>query len=507
MDYSEDNISLSNYLDSIDLNEDLKGFYDIINDENKKSDLEEKMKLDTLRNLNHKDYYSIDISKMEDLPSDFSSIVEEIKSIYYTLESDKLLIEDESSANESRKKLNDALRYCKRLDAMVKNALKELEEENDKKQSRLSIAFIKNLDCDFRTKSRILALYNDLVLYNAEITKDNYENLKREIIRKKYIHQIYMMLNIEEAIKVNDVNKERLDDLNDRIKEIRDTIEDKILYLQDLISKNSKYTEEFNEFINFYYKIANYDTMNYENARQTYEILSDNAKFIDKLKTYETLFIEEFETNQRANEFVYEKVGIKNIKTSLDYISANYMDVLPSDDKKEIENIYSELNSEYDIDDVYKRLLRIVKRIWSNSITDIYSYNPTKDFCFICSNNQFIDPKYQCILITNKELEKVDDFSDYQIGFICDYKDNIMYITENEDIMTVEHEDMSNLKTPIQLEQEFINFKVCNRIALNGFLTKLTAVYFIDDGDSIKYEKAVELSNMYSLPLIILNKK
>ena len=125
----------------------------------------------------------------------------------------------------------------------------------------------------------------------------------------------------------------------------------------------------------------------------------------------------------------------------------------------------------------------------------------------MCSNNQFMDPRYETILITKRELERVNDYSDYQIGFICRYDDNILYITENEDIMSVEnYDDLSRLKTPLQLEQEFLNFKISNRIALNGFTTKLEAVYIINDGDINKYNKAKELSNMYGLPLIELKK-
>ena len=148
----------------------------------------------------------------------------------------------------------------------------------------------------------------------------------------------------------------------------------------------------------------------------------------------------------------------------------------------------------------------VVRRIWKNTITDVHTFNNDEDYYFICSNNQFIDEKYQTILITKKEVNRVEDYGDYQIGFICDYNDNIMYITENDDIMTVDYNDMSNLKTPVQLEQEFINFKVSNRIALNGFKTKISAVYYINDGNMDKYRKAVELSNMYKLPLIELKK-
>ena len=72
--------------------------------------------------------------------------------------------------------------------------------------------------------------------------------------------------------------------------------------------------------------------------------------------------------------------------------------------------------------------------------------------------------------------------------------------------MTVDNDDMSNLKTPIQLEQEFVNFKICNRIAMDGYRTKIEAVYFINDGNRDKYMKALELANMYKLPLIELKK-
>ena len=139
-------------------------------------------------------------------------------------------------------------------------------------------------------------------------------------------------------------------------------------------------------------------------------------------------------------------------------------------------------------------------------MTDVFSYDPGNDFCFICTNNQFIDEKYQAILITKQMLERVENYSDYQIGFICNFNDNILYVTESEDIMLADNNDMSNLKTPKQIEQEFLNFKIRNRIALNGYITSISAVYFINDGDYIKYRKAVELANQYKLPLLILKK-
>ena len=68
-------------------------------------------------------------------------------------------------------------------------------------------------------------------------------------------------------------------------------------------------------------------------------------------------------------------------------------------------------------------------------MTDVFSYDQRNDFCFICTNNQFIDEKYQAILITKQMLERVENYSDYQIGFICNFNDNILYVTENDDII------------------------------------------------------------------------
>ena len=160
----------------------------------------------------------------------------------------------------------------------------------------------------------------------------------------------------------------------------------------------------------------------------------------------------------------------------------------------------------YDAKNANKALKIIVDDIWRNTITDVSKFDITKDYCFLCTNNPFIDEKYQAILITNKEIQKVTNYEDYQIGFICGYDSNVLYVTENDDIMSVQYDDMSYLKTPKQIEDEFINFKVCNRIALNGFKTVLQAVYIIDDDDEVKLKKAIDLSESYELPLIKIRK-
>ena len=276
--------------------------------------------------------------------------------------------------------------------------------------------------------------------------------------------------------------------------------------MEDLIPENSKYISNFEDFKNFYNDIIAYDDTDYSSARKVLDIL-DGDNIESRIKYFEEIFINEINEREKEEKFIYEKVGIKNIKSSLTYIKNNYEEKLSEENKNIINYIYDKLSGDsYDINDLNKTVKLIVRAIWSDQITDIHSFNPNEDYYFICSNNQFIDPKYQTILITKKELERVDDYEDYQIGFICGYNDNILYITENDDIMTVDEDDMSNLKTPKQLEQEFINFKVCNRIALNGYITKIEAVYLINDGNIDKYLNALKLANTYKLPLIELKK-
>ena len=112
----------------------------------------------------------------------------------------------------------------------------------------------------------------------------------------------------------------------------------------------------------------------------------------------------------------------------------------------------------------------------------------------------------ETILLTKNILDRMDTYNDYQIGYVCNYSNNILYITENDDIMSVNFDDLSKLKTPKQIEQEYINFNTVNKIVLDGFMTKIIGVYFIDDGDESKSKIANELSKNNNLPLIILKK-
>lgn len=501
------NALFDDYFDKMDLDADIKVLYDNFGNQEQLKKYEEKVYLNKLRSDNHKRYYDIDFVKLSDLPEDLNEIVEDIKKLCGFIDKPNLLNQELESCENTKKILDMIYIKLSDLDNGVDIELNKLLKSNDIKQSQLNIPYLKSLSVPDDLKTLVLEKYNELVLYNAVIVDEKYENLKRQVVRANYISEIYKILKIDEENKISLTKKEKLIELNRNIdKEIR-RYKIKIQYLEDLMIEKSKYSLEFIQFKRNYTNLFVYDDTNYESAKQKYDFLFNNAKFDTSVKSFENLFIQERENIFNEEHFVKEKVGIKNIKKTIDYIVNFYMDRIDDESKNIIAFIINKLNTnKYNIDDINKALAIIVKEIWSNTITDVYSYNPNEDYYFICSNNQFIDEKYQTILITRKEIEKVNNYEDYQIGFICGYNSNILYITENDDIMTVNYDDLSNLKTPKQLEEEFINFKVCNRIALNGFQTKIQAVYYIDDGNIEKYMKAVELSNLYKLPLIQIKK-
>lgn len=490
----------------IDLSKDLEEFYKFIGKEEMLDEHEKSVELSTLRNENHKRYYCIKIIEIEDLPESLNEYVYDIKKLYNTIESMHLLEENYEEAKNTKKLLDNIIIKKNQLDEIVLLESKRLTLENDNRQSKYNTDLIKHLTIDEKTKQKILEKYNDLVIFSSTIEINPYQILKTQIKRSNLIDDLEKLITKKEP-ENNLLIIDKLLFLNEQIDKEILYYKDKIIYLEDLIIENSKYKNEFENFKDYYNRLISYDDKDYYDTKRTYDILKDKVKFDMYINDFEDLFINERYSKIKEENFIYEKIGIENLKNSLDFISSNYIDKLNDSDKKKLNYIYDNLYTDkYNLKDIEIEIKDIVLNIWKTSITKVYNYNEKEDYMFLCSNNQFIDERYEAILITKKEIERVTDYSDYQIGFICEYNDNILYITENEDIMSVDYNDMSYLKTPIQIEQEFINFKVCNRIALNGYKTKITGVYFINDGTFGLYKKAQELADMYKLPLIELKK-
>ena len=490
------------YLDTINLDEDIDKLYELMNNDTLSKEHQNNIKLNKLRNDNHKRYYKINMIRLKNLPEEFKPIVDDITELYKKLVLKDILNDSEKGSIETKKILDEIYLKIKRVESMIKTTIKELDKYNDEKQSEFSIVDLKNLDVDEKSKKNALNLYNELVLYSADMKKDIYENLKYQIVRKNYIDDIIRIINKGKDTKQNIEKIDKTNELNKELNKVINETNDKVQYLSDLVPQDDNEQETLNSFLNFYNKILDYDDTNYDNVKQTLDILTDKDKFdiyINNLKQ-DINFKQELNNKESDSK----KVELLNIKNYLDYIESNYIDTLDKPRKLVVEDIYNKLkNKDIDTNVIIKNLSNITNYIWESTITGT---KQKENFYILCSNNQFVEPKTEAILLTSNILKHMDDYLDYQIGFICDYSKNILYITHSGDIMDAKIDNLSKLKTPKQIEQEYINLNIMSKISLDGYKTKIIGVYFIDDGDEVKYSKALELSNNYKLPLIILKK-
>ena len=416
---------LDNTFTSLDLNADIKEMYDSINNQKLQNDFEQQVELTHLRDENYRRYNEINIIKYRNLPSEFDDVKHEILNLYNYIDIKKILTDNYQDSKNNGIILSNIYVRIHRLDNMVISYLKELTIENDKKQEKFSRSYFNSLDISDKLKKELIEKYNDLVLHASSLSKDVYKELEIQYKRKEYINEILKLLNLGKEEKSKLLTQDRLQPINLVINMEIDKYKDKIQYLEDLMLENSIYIKEFDEFKTLFNKLIAYDDTNYENARQIFDILVNDQNLKNKISNFESLFISERENKLKEYDFIKEKVGIKNLINSLTYISVNYLEKLSIEDINTLKYIQNKIDSnEYDINELKGYLSPIVKKIWKEQITDIYNYNPAKDYYFICSNNQFIDEKYQTILISNKEIEKVNNYEDYQIGFICNYNDN-----------------------------------------------------------------------------------
>lgn len=495
------NILTSNaFFDALDLNEDMKKIYELIGDDKL---YEDNNKLAKLRSKNHRRYHAINILKYTDLPIEFNSIINSFLNVYNSIDKNKILVCDYSTSLKINELLDDLYSKIRKLDEVVKIYLQKITKENDKNQSKFSIEYFNGLDLDKNKKQLLIDKYNSLVIYTSYIREDIYDDLKSQVKRKQLIEEMNNIIsgnnNSKEVLLKNGLNE-----INSKINELIIKYKDKIQYLEDIIPNQSKYLNEFKNFKDYYNSIFAYDDENYDVSKKVYDLLVDETKFKQYVSNFEDLFIQEIYDREKVNidEPDLDKENLKNI---IEHIENTYKDKLDLENINIINYVLSKLNNkDYDIKDLNKAIKLVIRRIWENTITDVYSFNPNEDYHFICSNNQFIDIKYQTILITKDEVNRSNQYGDYQIGFICKYTDNILYTTDKEDIM--DDKDSEIIETPIDLENKFSDFSKCSRIALDGYKTKIDAVYFIDDGNKEKYMSALNLANTCKLPLLILKK-
>lgn len=490
------------YFENMDLSEDMEKIYSLVSDTEEYNEYEKEMNLSKLRIDNHKKYYRIKINLIEDLPDKYYRDVKNIKNIYSKINASKLLTANYEESEKMKYKISELDKAFNELKFKVELDLKQLLKINNNDQKPWGFDTFKNLIYVKDELKKVLNYYDTLLIVTSNVYDDVFSEYKNEIVRRKIIVKIKKILNDEaEKLKNNEKLKE-LKLLNIKIENKIFELNGKLDYLDKLAPEDSEYLPDYNKFKKLYKALIEYDNTSLKEAKEIYKTLCLQDKLDIFIKRFETFFLKEVEKIIKGKDYEKLEENLEKLKDVVKNIDA-YYNTLDKDDARYIRNLKRNIKDRIiNISEEKENLNKIIRKIWKNYLTDIYSFNSKKDYHFICSNNQFILPKYECILLTKEIIKKEKKYGEYQIGFICNNVDNIMYITEKKDVMEVGEEELDYLKLPNQVENNFNNLKESYKIALDGNKTVLTAVYFIDDGDINKLNIAIELANTYNIPLI-----
>ena len=495
------------YFEDMDLNEDMEKIYSLVKDKEEYGEYEKEANLSKLRIENHKKYHKIKLDLIEELPNYFYLDVKNIKNIYSKIDEKKILKANYEESEKNKARLLEIEKLWNELKFKVENEFQKLTKENNKDQKLWDYSILKGMNIDEDELKKVLDYYDKLLIITSRISTNIFIDYKNELERKKYIDKIKKIIE-DESQKLRDGAKiKELNLLNEKIEKEVIRLNNKLDYLDKLIINDSIYKSDYKKFKTLCDNVINYDKKNLDEARDIYKILCIKNKINIFIDRFEKLFLQEVEKEIKGKDFKKLEIDIEKIKEIVKKIEDNYYDTLSKEDAKYIRNLKRDIQSKIIyVEEEKVNLNNLIKRIWHNYLTSIYSYNPNEDYHFICSNNQFIEPKYETILITKDFINKVDDYGNYQIGFICNDTDNLMYMTNKNDITEAEEDEKKFLKLPNEVESSFIDFSNCNRISLDGNDTVLTSVYFIDDGDKDKLSTALGLANTYNIPLIRLKK-
>ena len=233
----------------IDLNNEMKSFYDVIGNYEAFDTLDNHEKLNKLRNNNHIKYYKINISRIFKLPSEFNELIKNIEQNYNSINPSQLLTETLEDAQHSSELINIIQKDLDTLDRIVKLKLKDISESNDNYQDLFSVDYFNSLDIEESLKKQLLNIYSKLINTSIEFSYDDYENYKLQDIRKKYITEILNLLNDDEKEKLINFKKQQLELINNKIEIELTNYQDYLKYLNKIIINNSKYKKDLNFFI------------------------------------------------------------------------------------------------------------------------------------------------------------------------------------------------------------------------------------------------------------------
>ena len=193
MSNNVDNI-FDDYFNNINLNNELKAFYELINNESLNDSFEAETILIDLRNQNYKRYNEINILQLENISSGFSNIIAEIKNVYNCISVDEILKQNKEEAEQTKRLLDIIFNLLNRFNTELEKELKIIEKDNITKQKDLE----KIIDqLGNKASDKILSKYNDIIIYNATIESNVLENYKRQVEIKNNLNYIYKLLDVK----------------------------------------------------------------------------------------------------------------------------------------------------------------------------------------------------------------------------------------------------------------------------------------------------------------------
>ena len=182
---TNDDFLFDDYFDNVNLNEELRKFYQLINEEELIEELNNESKLTDIRNENYKRYTDINLVPFENLPNDFEIIVNEIKKIYSYISPNKILISNFEESYEIKKIIDSIYNHLEKLNEELKLELNKLEKINDERQLKIKDMDFSNFDK--KVLHDALNKYSDIVLYSC-VKKENIIENGRKLLHDSMLN-------------------------------------------------------------------------------------------------------------------------------------------------------------------------------------------------------------------------------------------------------------------------------------------------------------------------------
>lgn len=440
---------------------------------NKNSTNNEELK--KLRSLNHDRYFKLDIESIKNLPFKYEEEANNIIDLYNAIDSMDLLNDDNISAKEHKNIINIIDRRIDSLKSKLEKDLLLILKVNNEMEEKLNLSVLEDNDPTKELERKIIEeKLNSLKFFNLSINNKNpgFEIFRQEK-RVEYIKEIEKLIFMYNGELTENYKKEELKSFNKRIAREYSKYLSKI----DDLKKYIKVNKNFEKLLDDINKIFDYDKTNYEAAKSILNNIIVNKVIDNELNKYDDI--------------------INRVKNP-----TRKMDLIPDELKKSILENYSILltDKEKDFVSTNKYLIKsnqILNRIWEKEITNPIEYKDGMEFKFLCYSFKLQKDSIIVKLITSNELKLVNDYDNYELGYIYAFKDNILNIDYNESKLFD--------KTPIQVENIFNNEKKSPEIKLSNNSIK-QAIYYIKNNEFDEdYELAKKLSIDENLPLIVLD--